>query len=97
MRAIARNWRRVLMQMPDERLLVPQADVFYTALGGGAVLAGVLRRLCQRDRTIREAPTDAADFGTFSSQIDGAVSAPDRGQQGSKCPVCLDDVARPAV
>ena len=39
LRAIARNWRRVLMQMPDERLLVPQADVFYTALGGGAVLA----------------------------------------------------------
>ena len=38
LRAIARNWRRVLMQMPDERLLVPQADVFYTALGGGAVL-----------------------------------------------------------
>lgn len=38
LRAIARNWRRVLMQMPDQRLLVPQADVFYTALGGGAVL-----------------------------------------------------------
>ena len=36
--AILRNWRRVLMQMPDQRLLVPQADVFYTALGGGAVL-----------------------------------------------------------
>ena len=36
--AIARNWRRVLMQMPDQRLLVPKADVFYTALGGGAVL-----------------------------------------------------------
>lgn len=38
-RAIARNWRRVVMQMPDERLLVPGADVFYGALGGGAPLA----------------------------------------------------------
>lgn len=38
--AIARNWRRVLMQMPDQRLLVPEADVFYSALGGGAVTPG---------------------------------------------------------
>ena len=37
-RDIARNWRRVLMQMPDERVLVPGADVFYNALGGGAVI-----------------------------------------------------------
>lgn len=37
-RAIARNWRRVVMKLPDERLLVPNADVFYNALGGGAVL-----------------------------------------------------------
>ena len=37
-RKIARNWRRVVMQLPDERLLVPDADVFYNALGGGAVL-----------------------------------------------------------
>ncbi|MGI8944546.1 MAG: phosphatase domain-containing protein [Qipengyuania sp.] len=36
-RQIARNWRRIVLEMPDERLLVPGADVFYNALGGGAV------------------------------------------------------------
>ena len=38
-RAVARNWRRVLAELPDERIAVPGADVFYGALGGGAVLA----------------------------------------------------------
>ena len=38
-RAVLRNWRRVLMQMPEERILVPGADVFYNALGGGEILA----------------------------------------------------------
>ena len=33
-RAVMRNWRRVLMQMPEERILVPGADLFYNALGG---------------------------------------------------------------
>ena len=37
-RAVARNWRRVVAELPDERLVVPEADVFYGALGGGAVL-----------------------------------------------------------
>lgn len=37
-RQFARNWRRVLAQLPDERIVVPGADVFYGALGGGAVL-----------------------------------------------------------
>ncbi|MXO86919.1 DUF2183 domain-containing protein [Altererythrobacter aurantiacus] len=37
-RDVARNWRRVLAQMPDERLLVPGADIFYQAMGGGEVL-----------------------------------------------------------
>ena len=37
-RAIIRNWKRVLAEMPDERLHVPGVDVFYGALGGGAVL-----------------------------------------------------------
>ncbi len=36
-RALARNWRRVLAELPDERLTVPGADVFYNALGGGHV------------------------------------------------------------
>lgn len=35
---LARNWRRVLAQLPAERVLVPGADVFYNALGGGIVL-----------------------------------------------------------
>ncbi|GMN13004.1 phosphatase domain-containing protein [Altererythrobacter sp. MTPC7] len=39
LRSVARNWRRVLAQMPDERLAVPGADVFYSSLGGGRVLA----------------------------------------------------------
>lgn len=39
MGAVARNWRRVLAELPDERIAVPGADVFYGALGGGAVLA----------------------------------------------------------
>ena len=38
MRAVLRNWRRVLLEMPEQRLLVPGADAFYGALGGGAVL-----------------------------------------------------------
>ncbi|MBX7528163.1 phosphatase domain-containing protein [Qipengyuania vesicularis] len=33
-RAVMRNWRRVLMEMPEERILVPGADLFYSALGG---------------------------------------------------------------
>lgn len=37
-RAIMRNWRRVLAQLPEERIAVPGADTFYSALGGGAVL-----------------------------------------------------------
>lgn len=38
-RAVAKNWRRVLAELPDERIAVPGADVFFGALGGGAVLA----------------------------------------------------------
>ncbi|MBY6127423.1 DUF2183 domain-containing protein [Qipengyuania aquimaris] len=37
-RAVLRNWRRVLMEMPEERILVPGADMFYNALGGNAGL-----------------------------------------------------------
>ena len=37
-RQLARNWRRILAQLPAERVLVPGADVFYNALGGGTVL-----------------------------------------------------------
>ena len=37
-RAVLRNWRRILIQMPEERILVPGADVFYNALGGGEAL-----------------------------------------------------------
>ena len=38
-KSVAKNWRRVLAELPDERIAVPGSDVFYGALGGGAVLA----------------------------------------------------------
>lgn len=37
-RAIARNWRRILAELPDERIAAPGADAFYGALGGGRIL-----------------------------------------------------------
>ena len=37
-RSIMKNWKRVLAQLPEERIAVPGADAFYGALGGGAVL-----------------------------------------------------------
>jgi len=47
-RNFARNWRRVLAQMPDERIAVPGADAFYGALGGGQVLPAGERRAAKR-------------------------------------------------
>ena len=38
MRAIARNWRRLLAELPGDRIAVPGADAFYGALGGGQLL-----------------------------------------------------------
>ena len=35
-RAIARNWKRVVAQLPEERLAVPGVDVFYSALSGSS-------------------------------------------------------------
>lgn len=34
LRMIARNWKRVMAQMPSERLVVPGASAFYAAIGG---------------------------------------------------------------
>lgn len=50
---IARNWRRVLAELPSERLLVPGADLFYNALGGGAVLAEGAGHLGERHDATR--------------------------------------------
>ena len=36
-KAIAKNWRRFIAEMPDERVPVPGADKLYGALSGGAV------------------------------------------------------------
>ncbi len=36
-RSVWRNWRRILVELPEDRLLVPQADLFYAALGGGLI------------------------------------------------------------
>lgn len=41
-RKIARNWKRVLAQLPHERIAVPGADAFYGALGGGVTASGDL-------------------------------------------------------
>ncbi|MGB3806630.1 MAG: phosphatase domain-containing protein, partial [Erythrobacter sp.] len=38
LRAIARNWKRVIAQMPSERAVVPGASDFYTAIGGDAMM-----------------------------------------------------------
>lgn len=44
LRSVLRNWRRLLAELPDDRIAVPGADLFYGALGGGEVLAdGALR------------------------------------------------------
>ena len=40
LRAVARNWRRVLAQFPEERIAVPGVDLFYNALGGASEPAG---------------------------------------------------------
>lgn len=37
-RKIARNWKRVLAQMPSERKVVPGAPSFYSAIGGNPAL-----------------------------------------------------------
>lgn len=35
MRSIVRNWKRVMAQMPSERIVVPGATTFLSAIGGG--------------------------------------------------------------
>ena len=40
LRSVARNWKRVLAQMPGERDMVTGAQSFYGTLGGGKVLPG---------------------------------------------------------
>lgn len=43
-RAIARNWRRILAELPEDRIAAPGADAFYGALGGGQLLPAGERR-----------------------------------------------------
>ena len=38
MRAVARNWRRILAELPEDRIAVPGADLLFGALGGGQLL-----------------------------------------------------------
>jgi phosphatidate phosphatase APP1 len=38
LRSVVRNWRRLVAELPDERIAVPGADAFYGDLGGGQVL-----------------------------------------------------------
>ncbi len=37
-RAVLSNWKRVVAQLPGERMIVPGADAFYNALGGGTAV-----------------------------------------------------------
>ncbi|GAA4047768.1 phosphatase domain-containing protein [Parerythrobacter jejuensis] len=37
LRSLLRNWQRVLAELPHERIVVPGANLFYHALGGGSV------------------------------------------------------------
>ena len=39
-RMIARNWKRVMAQMPSERTLVPGAASFYSRIGGKVIVGG---------------------------------------------------------
>lgn len=54
-RQILRNWRRVLLAMPEDRLLVPGADVFYSALGGSLAETDEARP-AEAPGTIQRAP-----------------------------------------
>ncbi|MGX7896235.1 phosphatase domain-containing protein [Tsuneonella sp. HG222] len=38
MRTVLRNWKRILAELPEERIAAPGADTFYGALGGGHTL-----------------------------------------------------------
>jgi len=40
-RMIARNWKRVMRQMPSERVVVPGASEFYSALGGDPEMSDI--------------------------------------------------------
>ena len=60
--SLLRNWRRVLAQLPDERLLVPGADAFYRALGGWAPLEGDAPAPTTEPRTPRPAGRSAVFY-----------------------------------
>ena len=40
LRAILRNWKRVIAHMPEERIAVPGVDAFYASLGGASSAQG---------------------------------------------------------
>ncbi len=55
-KAVLRNWRRVLSQMPDERIKVPGVDSFYGALGGSTPNDAASRDVGKHTRTASERP-----------------------------------------
>lgn len=80
-RALARNWRRLLAELPDERIAVPGADAFYGSLGGGPVPASVgptiaSRRRIGRSSTFRRAPGTCSPISWRSSAQKGCRSGP---------------------
>jgi phosphatidate phosphatase APP1 len=52
-RAIARNWRRLLAELPEDRIAAPGADAFYGALGGEQILPEGKHRPGTRIRATR--------------------------------------------
>lgn len=60
LRAIARNWKRVMAQMPSERIIVPGATSFFSAIGGGP----------GSDRTGSERGNESDGERAFASPID---------------------------
>jgi len=51
-RAIARNWKRVMAQMPSEREAVPGASDFYAAIGGASAGPGQPGRIAGDQSTV---------------------------------------------
>ena len=55
-RSLVRNWRRVLAELPEERIAVPGADAFYAALGGGSVMVEETADIGSQVPTLNERP-----------------------------------------
>ena len=55
-RSIVKNWRRVMAELPEERIAVPGADAFYAALGGGSVETATTADVGSRNPALSNRP-----------------------------------------